>query len=108
MFESLPQSGPDAQVLLTESVGRRGAQPIVRNQRGSSHDSKENRDMRGSAGSRHNRFAARPSRKQRRPQSRRVRQFTGHITPPAGSHGKSENAPGDIKHDTGAANAKEL
>src|SRR5262249_6089056 len=32
--ESLPQSGPDAQVLLTESVGRRGAQPIVRNQGG--------------------------------------------------------------------------
>ena len=33
----------------------------------------------------------------------------GHTTPPAGTHGKSENAPGDMKHDTtGAANAKEL
>jgi hypothetical protein len=34
----------------------------------------------------------------------------GHLPPPSGPKepGKSANAPGDIKHDSGAANAKEL
>ena len=30
----------------------------------------------------------------------------GHITPPTGTPGKSENAPGDIKQDKGAKDAK--
>jgi hypothetical protein len=32
----------------------------------------------------------------------------GHVPPPGGSHGKFENAPSEMKHDNGAANAKEL
>jgi hypothetical protein len=32
----------------------------------------------------------------------------GHITPPSGTPGKSENAPGDIKHDKDLKDAKTL